>query len=477
MENKIDHNQYSSIDDWEADVRLMFKNCVDYNRGEAGQWFRGEAKRQLKVFTDEILPQAKNLFTIELQKRNFEEEAAARKRKLEEEERNNPKISPLDPATKTRKIEIKEYSLSMPAVAGMLLADPFVVRILLDRILRSIRLDTNKGIGIPAEHQVVPSLMQILFLAQWSPTICAIRGRQFIMSESGLVLPKTVETPETMLPYTSLRQHLPLMVHLLRDAELEKRLAIGGDLHSVAQSGISRPEPQLLSDPSIGPSSQIALAIFEGTYIYVCLPGNSQDVSLSLTFVKFSKSFQQIANGPVWEERAFFKCLLPSILRHKARLGKTVRDAIISTWITWLKPPAPEPNADTPKSSRKKRKKGPMESPAHEYLICLLNDWASSFGNMLMPRDLLLKTAIEIVEAVNDNENDEERKFASLWRSNEENEAFKPIKAQYERLIALLPDSHSKQFRDSAGIGEDGGAKEKSTLDNGEEDAGMDVDE
>lgn len=452
MQKKIEHNQYGSIEDWDADVRLMYKNCVNYNRGDAGLWFRGEAKRQLKVYTDEILPQAKNLYTIELQKRNFEEEAAARKQKQEEEERNNPKVSPLDPTTKTRKIETKEYSISMPAVAGMLLADPFVVRILLDRILRSIRLDTNKGTGIPAEHQVVPSLLQLLFLSQWSPSICAIRGRQFIISESGLVVPQTVDTPETILPYISLRQYLPLIVHLIRDADLDKRLAVGGDLHSVLSAGIPRPEPKLLSEPSTGPPSQIALAVFEGTFIYVCLPGNSQDASLALTFVKFSNAFQQLARGNVWGQRSFFKCLVPSILRHKARLNKTVRDAIISTWVGWLKSPTDQHQSDTPKSSRKKRKKGSMESPAHEYLICLLNDWASSFGNMLMPRDLLLKTATEVVQVVNDTEVEEERKFSVLWKDEREREAFHPIKVQYQRLLTLLPESHSSQFKELTGI-------------------------
>jgi hypothetical protein len=62
MESKIDNNVYNSIEEWNSDVRLQFKNCVDYNRGKAGQWFRVEANRQLKVFKDEILPQAKKLY-------------------------------------------------------------------------------------------------------------------------------------------------------------------------------------------------------------------------------------------------------------------------------------------------------------------------------------------------------------------------------------------------------------------------------
>jgi hypothetical protein len=465
MENKIENNQYSSIDQWDADVRLMFKNCVDYNRGEAGQWFRGEAKRQLNVFKDEILPQAQNLFRIELQKRNPEEEAAERKRRQEEEAKMNPKVVPLDPITRKRKIDNQEYSLSMPAVAGMLLSDPFVVRILLDRILRSIRLDTNKGTGIPAEHQVIPSIMQLLFLAQWSPSICAVRGRQFIVSESGLKLPETAATTETIIPYTSLRQYLPLMVHLLRDAELEKRLAVGGDLHTVAQSGLPRPEAKLLSVDGNSPPPQIALAVFEGTYIYVCLPGNSQDVSLSLTFVKFSRVFHQIAHGSVWDERSFFKCLVPAILRHKSRLNKTVRDAILLTWMNWLKAPATD-EIDAGQSNTKKKKRqrrGSVESAAHEYFIELLNEWASNFGNLLMPRDLLLKTATDAVEITNATEVAQERKFDFFWKNCKEEDPFAPVKAQYQRLMRLLPENHSKRFKEMVGI--DGYEKSKSDKD------------
>ena len=452
MENKIENNLYTSIETWEADVRLMFKNCVDYNRGPSGQWFRGEAKRQLKVFTDEILPQAKNLYTIELQKRNPEVSAFKR----EEVEKNKVKIEPLEPARKKRKvIHNDEYSLSMPVLAAMLLADPFVVRVLLDRVLRSLRLDTNKGTGIPAEHQVVPSIMQLLFLAQWSPQICAVRGRQFVISDSGLQIPKTEDTIETIIPYMSLRQYLPIMIHLLRDAELEKRLAVGGDLYTVAQSGLPRPKPKLISISDDGPPSQIALSLLEGTYIYACLPGNSQDVSLSITFVKFSNVFKKLAHDIVWDERSFYKCLVPVILRYKARLHKTVRDIIVETWTNWLKAPSSENDNDISDSSSKKKKKkrqGSIDSACHEYLIFMLNEWATHFGNILMPRDLLLKISIEVVNVVNSTESDPERKFVELWNNNDE--GFAPIKAQYERLLGLLPQTHNLQWKQTVGLEE-----------------------
>jgi hypothetical protein len=55
MEQRVARNEYISISNWEQDVKLMYKNCIDYNRGNAGQWFRTEAQRfvlHLLVFCD-----------------------------------------------------------------------------------------------------------------------------------------------------------------------------------------------------------------------------------------------------------------------------------------------------------------------------------------------------------------------------------------------------------------------------------------
>lgn len=59
MEEKaVTNTDYGSLSDWEDDVELMFKNCINYNHGKAGKWYRGEAKRQRKIFRDEIYPSA-----------------------------------------------------------------------------------------------------------------------------------------------------------------------------------------------------------------------------------------------------------------------------------------------------------------------------------------------------------------------------------------------------------------------------------
>lgn len=449
MENKIENNQYHDIKSWEVDVRLMFRNCVDYNRGPTGQWFRGEAKRQLKVFMDEILSKSKNDFKVEQQKRNPDEDLAALKRKRkEEEEKNKLKISPIESGRKKRKVDLQEQSLSMSAMASMLLADPFVVRIMLDRVLRSLRIDTAKGAGIPAEHRVIPSIMQLLFLAQWSPQICAVRGRQFIIFDSGLHTPKTVDAVESTLPYISLRQYLPIISHLLRDADLDKRLAVGGDLHTVAKSLLPRPEPATISiDGDSSSLPQIAMALLEGAFINVCSPGNSQDISLSISFAKFSETFLDLACGDVSNEIAFFKSLVPVILRHKARLNKTVRDVIISTWLDWLRMTPIGKIKDNDESPQ-----GSVDSAAHEYLIFLLNEWASNFGNILMPRDLLLKVSTEVVKVVDATEIVTDRKLSKLWKANVDDTGFGRVKTQYERLLGLLPETHVAQWKGSTGI-------------------------
>lgn len=440
MESKIDNNVYHSIEDWITDVKLMFKNCVDYNRGKAGQWFRGEADRQLKVFKAEIVPQAKKLYEAELKKRNPDDDDLKRKR---QEEPKEPPMTPLAAVAKKRKVvETQECTLSMPALASMLLADPFVVRLLLDRVLRCLRVDVLRGFSIPASHAVVPSLLQLLHMAKWSTQICAVRGRRYLIPDSGLMAPEAVDALEAMIPFDSLRRYLPVLMQLSLEAELDKRVAVGGDLNPVADSLSRAPIPTVTLDKE-SPPYQVVVALLEGLFVHVCLPGNSQEFSLSLTFAKFSKTLQQLA-GTIWDERAFFVSLVPTILRHKTRLNRTVRDTIISTWTGWVT------DADGG-GSKKKKKKGSMTSAGHEYLVLLFNEWAS-LGNLLMPRDLLLKVSTELVEAVNKTETSPDRQFLYMWKHDASKE-FEPIRKQYERLLSLLPESHSSQWKDTIGIG------------------------
>lgn len=128
MERKVDKNEYNSVTDWEQDVKLMYKNCIDYNRGSQGQWFRGEALRQGKVFREEIFPVARRSYQTEVAKRTVvpaSEEDPAAATILKRKGGDGPTIAPLPASNKKRKKEAKEdYLPSMPAIASMLLADP-----------------------------------------------------------------------------------------------------------------------------------------------------------------------------------------------------------------------------------------------------------------------------------------------------------------------------------------------------------------
>ena len=456
MERKIDNNAYNSLQEWKSDVELMFQNCCDYNRGRPGKWFRGEAQRQLKVFKDEILPQSKRLYAEELRLRKPDDKKRAAPTP------QAPAVSPMAPSNKKRKIHPEEDTLSMPALASMLLADPFVVRLLLDRALRSLRIDGIKATTIPASHSVVPSVLQLLHMAQWSSQICALRGARYIIPDSGLAKP-THPSLEALVPYDSLRRYLPVLMHQLLEAELDRRLADGNDLLPVAPQQLPRPPlPKILSESGSSSSSkqlQVAIALLEGAFIHVCLPGKSHGHSLGITFRKFSKTLQEFTS--VWDETSFFVGLVPALLLHKTRLNRSALDAIVSTWMELLR------------RKKKKKKHGSMTCAAHEYFVFLLNEWAS-FGNTLMPRDLLLKISTELVETVNESELTEERKFAALWKANDAMD-FAPIKKQYERTLNVLPESHRLQWKQAAGLdqkddegdndggGDDGEEKEQET--------------
>ena len=413
------------------------------------QWFRDEAKRQHKVYKDEILPQARRLYQVELTKRNPEDDD--RNKRKREEETSKPVIAPLPAANKKRRKTAQEHTPSMPALASMLLADPFVVRILLDRVLRNLRIDVLKGSFLPAGHSVVPSLLQLLHIAQWSTQLCAIGGRRYIVPDGGLSKPPEESSVglEAFVPYNTLRRYVPLIIHLLLESELDKRLVVGGDLNPVVQEdadGIRTSLPVVPKREKGSPPLNVAISLLEASFFFICLPGNSQDASLSVTFPKFAKALDKLSEN-AWEERPFFRCLVQAILRHKTRLNRTTRDSIVSTWTNWLKG-----------KKKKKGKIGSIASAAHEYMVYLINEWAA-LGNLLMPRDLLLKTTLDLVEAVDSSEVSPERKFVSIWKAEEdkgvtaEKSAFYFIKEQYERMLGMLPETpHRSQWKEKTGL-------------------------
>ena len=425
MEEKVEEHEYSSPADWEKDVQLMFRNCVDYNRGPSGQWFRNEANRQLKVFRDEIFPQARRLYQAEVAKRVVTDDPLSRKRKAND----GPDINPLAAGAKKRKKQ-EDYLPNIPALALMVLSDPFFIRIVVARALREVRKDVIGGSTLPSYHSVLPSLLQLLHMTRWSAQVCAIRGKRYFVPDVGLVDPGTEVDPIARTPFTSLRKQLPLLIRLLVEAELDKRIVLGGDLMEVAQSSPSlKPEP-LTSEqwaPGVKDGQETFVALLEGSLVHLCLPGNTSESSLGVSFGKFAAALP-LVSATFRDDAAFFSCLVASIVRHKAKLTKEGRDAIIEAWLRWF-----QPSKDSDHACCR----------AHEYLVKLLDEWAG-MGNLVLPRDDLVKTSKEVVHAVSSD------RFRSLW-SNGSNE-FAAVKEQYLNMLRHLPQNYADAWKHDLGL-------------------------
>ena len=444
MERKVAKNVYNSLTDWESDVKLMFKNCIDYNRGEGGQWFRGEAHRQGRVFREEIFAQAKRLYQKEIAKRTQQQQDGdGRKKRKAEEEKSESDIKPLAPSTKKRKKNNKdEYLPSMPALASMLLADPFVVRILLARVLRDL-LQVRSGSALPVAHAAIPSLLQVLHLARWSTQLCAIRGKRFFVPDAGLERPAAdTQDPPMLVPFLSLRQFLPLLLRLIVEEQLDRRMTQGGDLYNAGQSNPDL-KPPTLDDSKwrVDNKEQVPLVVVslvESAMVHLCQPGHGNEASLSATFPKFAQALQALSQQSLQKDAVFFRCLIRALLQHKSKLPKPTRDAVVASWLDWLR------LTDDDDDDHMK-----ICSAAHEYLVRLLNEW-SALGNLVLPRDTLVEFATDAVRAVAADTN----KFASMWPKEE----FGPVRKQYERMLRQLPAAQAKEWKQTVGIETDDSA-------------------
>jgi hypothetical protein len=355
MESKLD--SYRSLQEWERDVQLMYRNCIAYNAGNAGQWFRGEARRQGNVFRKDIYPQAVKFYQSAMGKRPALE---APKRKLDVAGPSNASVEPLA-GMKSKKRKKDILYPSMPAVASMLLADPFVVRLLLDRALRCLRIDVSRGGSLPAAHHVLPSLLQLLHLATWSTQLCAIRGKRYAVPDLGMI-PSEEEDLISTTPFVSLRRYTAVLTRLFVESELDKRLAAGGDLQLAGQS---MPNRSILPAKDVweGTYHLHALrALTEGALVHVCQPGNSHESSLAITFPKIDLALQELSVN-LWNERPFLLSLINALLRNKSKLSRMARDVIVSAWLQWLGP-----------GKMEGRKEGSMTSAAHECFVTLLNE-------------------------------------------------------------------------------------------------------
>jgi hypothetical protein len=389
---QMEATKYTSLQEFDNDVKLMFQNCITYNSGNAGQWFRGEARRQHAVFKNDIFPQAKKYFDAQVQKIKPPDVV---KRKVGDTE-----MSPLSKVpTKKRKLDPNLPSL--PALAAMLLADPFVVRLLLDRLLRSLRIDASKGSTIPVAHRAVPSLLQLLHLSYSSTKM--VSENIYMVPDAGFELDE--DDPS---PYVALRQSAPLVLKLCLEAELDKRLA--GDW---AAAAATLPMPPT-DDYTGTPLSPAIVALMQGALVHVCQPGNTNESSLAVSFPRFANAL-----GTCGGDKPFFLSLVAALVRHRAKLGKTNRDAIVKCWLErWMKSKA-----------------------GHECFVILLNEWAG-MGNLILPRDVLIQYSQDAAKTQSD--------FGTAWKQEE----FKSIKEQYEKLLKGLPESYATEWRQEIGVAE-----------------------
>jgi hypothetical protein len=238
---------------------LMFSNCVTYNQGPSGLWFRDEAARQKKIWKEKVYPDAKIKLKTALEKRRKAlkqakasesggNDGGSKKRKkpppplafgLSEKSAkagaaavgiraskdvkddaaiNNlttKDIYPLPPWNKRRKKEFDSTIPTMQCLAAMLLADPFVMRILVDKILRTIRIDMKEKC-IPCCNTLLPSMFQLINIAKMSVELCATKGRKYSIPDAGISSNGATES----LSYQSIRQFLPLFSKMLLDAEV-----------------------------------------------------------------------------------------------------------------------------------------------------------------------------------------------------------------------------------------------------------------
>lgn len=466
MEEKVMSSSYKSIDEYKDDTLLLFSNCCKYNTGAAGQWFRTEAGRQKKIWKEEIFSEAKSKFKADMAKRknalkrkpkpppplafapgksdkptSSATEIRAKEAK-EDKAINNltaEDVKPLPPwKYKRRKTEI--VVPSMQCLAAMLLADPFVVRVLMDRIQKILKVDVLKTKSVPAGHHALPSIFQLLNIARISTQLCALKGKRCYIPDAGLRNVLT-DGEEFNPSYESTRNCLPLLSKLLLDAELDRRMAIGGDLHEAAlQDILTKPELQIKEWD--GTSTLYDLrAVVEGALVYLLQPGNTNEAALQAQFPRFEAALDELSGGNMLNERPFLISMTYALLRFKSKLPHSTRDLVTGCMIKWLK----KEEIATPKTA--------ICSPLHECFMHLLNEW-SSLGNLVLPRDLFLSLGEEAVAASSRGAIGQKcQRFAKLWASDDD--CFSAVKEQYTRMLSSTPDARARQWKETMGIADE----------------------
>jgi hypothetical protein len=248
---------------------------------------------------------------------------------------------------------------SMHALASMLLSDPFVVRLLLDRTLRLIKVDVMNEKTTPACHSILPSIVQLLHLVSQSTKLCACKGKYLYIPNVGFESDdkvsgdKYVDGIYHVSSHTLLRRHLPLLTKLWLQVGIDKRMTPDGDLANVT-APFYDPTIQMEEWVDVKPHGDIICTLVQGIMIDVLHPGSSNDKALLVQIPRLNKVMLQLSWDPI-HGRPFYTALISAIMKHKSRMSHILRDLIVSTWLGWFHP-------------------GCMHSPVHEYFMKLLNE-------------------------------------------------------------------------------------------------------
>jgi hypothetical protein len=219
-----------------------------------------------------------------------------------------------------------------------------------------------------------------------------------------------------------------MMLRLLLDAELDRRIAVG-DLHAVSHLSSLHVEKVEPAARKADEQLKVSASLIQSALVFLCQPGMGNDASLSVTYPKFAVALKNCCSD-ICNETCFFLCLNTALLRHKAKLMKATRDVVVESWLDWLST------------------EGSILSVGHQYLVRLLNEW-SVLGNLLLARDKLTQFSLATVKAV-EMSSGNVGSFAECWKSC--TPTFAPIKEEYERMLKNLPIAHAEQWKKDVGI-------------------------
>ena len=395
IENKASKRQYQSMSRFERDVLLMFSNCIRYNTGPAGKWFRDEAKRQQKLFKESIMKLCLQMYNDEMRifRSENSDSQTSNQKAIEDAERiraqqqslskklagggnNKPgdkrkiqhisqrsddgitgliaeDVAPLLPSRNKRKKNDTDTP-SMPALASMVLSDPLVVRLLVLKILNAMQMDILKSSDIPSNHKTVPSIMQLLYVVKISTHLCSKRGKVFAIPDVGFTPSTDTEPNES---FVILRKYIPLVTKLLLEAEIDNRFSVGGDFHSHLSSTRSSTNPTEWTDSSS--ASNVLLPLVQGALIPLLRPNASREMCLLLQIPRFFIAINALSDGNMVNEKSFFVSLVEVLLKYKSKLPHSVRDLIVKQWLDWF---------------QSKNMSSSMTGPVHFYFIKILNE-------------------------------------------------------------------------------------------------------